>query len=394
MPDPQPQFHPEPTRAADGASLVLRWGDEGAAGIDVVGAYDSVEVEYAWLRTRGVLVDWPQRAVVEVRGPDRFDFLQRMLTQDLRPKPGEEPGASAGFVRRSFWLNKKGRIDADLRVVTLPDRHLLEVDALAASRLVETLSHYVITEDVTIAPLPDVRRMGVHGAEAPGVLGLDLTPGRAVVTRLHDVEVIAYREDATGDAGVELIVPAGEADRLSEALLHAPDSRLRRCGWFAWNIARIEGGTPVYNIDFGPESLPAETGVLHDRVSFTKGCYLGQEIVARMHARGHSKQALVSLVVERVEEGEPALALLPERGAALLAPGPDGAEPAEPAIVGAITSSCLSPMRSGEPIALGAVKQSHASPGTALLAEAGGRTLRAVVQPALPRWSRADGILR
>lgn len=379
---------------AGGPALVLRWGAEGAAGVDVVGAYEGVEVEYAWLRTRGVLVDWPQRAVVEVRGPDRFDFLQRMLTQDLRPKAGEEPGGTMGFVRRGFWLNKKGRIDADLRVVVLNDRHLLEVDALAASRLVETLSHYVITEDVTIAPAPGVRRLGLHGPEALAAAGIELAPGRAVGTRLHGVDVIAYREDATGDAGVELIVPAGDADRLGEALLGAPNSRLRRCGWHAWNIARIEGGTPIYNIDFGPESLPAETGVLHDRVSFTKGCYLGQEIVARMHARGHSKQSLVSLVVERVEEGEPALALLPERGAALLAPGPDGAEPGEPTIVGAITSSCLSPMRSGEPIALGAVKQSHASAGTALLVDAGGRTLRAVVQPALARWSRGEGILR
>src|SRR5439155_2357027 len=65
--------------------------------------------------------------------------------------------------------------------------------------------------------------------------------------------------------------------------------RLRPAGWHAFNIARIEAGTPLYNIDFGPESLPAESGVLLGRVSFTKGRYFGQEVVARMQSRGHSK---------------------------------------------------------------------------------------------------------
>ncbi len=136
------------------------------------------------------------------------------------------------------------------------------------------------------------------------------------------------RDDSAGEIGLELIVPASGARAVFELLLtaaHSPDEhqhgapssddlvsrvRLRPAGWFAYNIARLEAGTPLYNIDFGPDSLPAETGLLHSRVSFTKGCYLGQEIVARMHARGHPKHTLVPIRMQRVEvvsNADPAL---------------------------------------------------------------------------------------
>ena len=115
--------------------------------INLVGTYGELELEYAAIRKGCLLVDLPNRAVLEVTGSDRLDFLNRMLTQELRPgKAWLEPFTSVG----SFWLNRKGRIDADLRVLVLPDRILLQGDAHAAQRAIDGLSSFIITEDVTL----------------------------------------------------------------------------------------------------------------------------------------------------------------------------------------------------------------------------------------------------
>ena len=170
--------------------------------------------------------------------------------------------------------------------------------------------------------------------------------------------------------GLELIVPASEAlniytsfvERAGEHDGHgaphageaaARPARLRPIGWHAYNIARIEAGTPVYLIDFGPDSLPAQSGVLHDRVNFKKGCYLGQEIVARMHSRGHSKSQLIAIRFEPEESSrdpETGLPPQPVTGAAVLLAA------AEPMEIGTITSSTLAPMLSSSPIAFAHLK--------------------------------------
>jgi folate-binding protein YgfZ len=139
---------------------------------------------------------------------------------------------------------------------------------------------------------------------------------------------------------------------------------LRPAGWHAFNIARIEAGSPLYYIDFGPDSLPAETGVLEDRVSFKKGCYLGQEVVARMHSRGHSKQVLVGVDFDTVPDPTTGFPLQPLGGTPVhLATPVTGKD--EP--VGMVTSSTLSPMNGSRPVALVQLKQAHIAPGTALV---------------------------
>jgi len=380
FPNPLLPLH---TRAG---ALTAPYGVGPPGPIDVVQTYGDLGQEYASLRTACVLLDQPQRAVLEVTGPDRTEFLGRMLTQELK-------GITPGQVRRSFWLNRKGRIDADLRVVHLQDRTLLEVDALAAERARAGLNAYIITEDFAIRLMPS-HRLSVHGPtglallsaftntpEAPEVL---LAPGRVADLSIAGAAVWAYREDTAGVPGVELIVPAEHALAVYQALIEAGHShdgggglgsriRLVPAGWHAYNVARIEAGTPLYNLDFGPESLPAESGVLSDRVSFTKGCYLGQEIVARMHARGQSKQTVVALRFEPVEnEGT----VVPEVGAVLTTPGATDT-------AGAVTSSTLAPSLGSVAIALAQVRSASATPGTALEAHTPQGRVLGSVMPAL-----------
>ena len=108
------------------------------AGVEVAQTLGPVELEYAALRKSCVLIDQPQRGSVEISGSDRIDFLNRMLTQDLRPLSG---GAFRWL--ESFWLSRKGRIDADVRVIGLTDRVVFDLDIHSVATLIETLGAYL-----------------------------------------------------------------------------------------------------------------------------------------------------------------------------------------------------------------------------------------------------------
>jgi tRNA-modifying protein YgfZ len=387
-----------------------------ASTVLVAGAFDHVDLEYASLRKAGCcgLLDLPHRGTLVVSGADRLAFLNRMITQDVKAL-GHWRGV------RSFWLSRKGRIDADLRVLHLPamgdepERVLLDVDVHAAERTRKGLEAYVIADDVTIRDATSsLHRLALHGPGAAMVLArhstpaappltpvADLRPGEATMVMIAGQPVTVDRWDSTGDIGLELTVPSSHARAIYEALLaathagagantdlpHPPPPPLRPIGWHAYNIARIEAGTPMFMLDFGTDALPGETGeaTLHDRVSFKKGCYLGQEVVARMHALGQPKQVIVSLRITDAHgvEGQPPRQ--PDAGAPIFL------EPvaADAQAVGAISSSTTAPMLSGAPIALATVRTKQAAPGTKLrVLVDGSALLPAEVQGSLASWSR------
>ncbi|MBX3408260.1 MAG: aminomethyltransferase family protein [Phycisphaeraceae bacterium] len=404
-------------QVAEAAVLTYGPASETGEAVEVVESFGELEMEYASLRKHCVLVDQPHRGVIEVSGKDRIDFLNRMVTQELK-------SLSPFRVKRSFWLSPKGRVDCDLRIVDLPSRTLLEMDVHAVARTLESLNKYIIAEDVTLADWTDrTHRLAMHGptslellsnvaqnahgAEASGPAFDELLPDRACVVQLFGAETVVFRDDTCGETGLELVVPVSQALKVYQQLIEAGHDRshdeapseavsmsrsglgsrvrLRPAGWHALNIARIETGTPLYNIDFGTDSLPAETGVLKDRVSFTKGCYLGQEIVARMDARGHPKQVCVAVRFEHQTDPATGLPRQPVTGTPL-APASGGDA------VGIVTSSTLSPMLGSAAIALGQVKWGHHEPGVVLKAVMDGAdSLSGVVQPQLAFWSRKAG---
>lgn len=413
-------------READAA--ILQYGPEvelagkPAQGVGLVETYGELELEYAAVRKRCVVLDMPQRGTLELTGPERLEFLNRMLTQELK-------GQGAGEVRRSFWLNRKGRIDADLRVIELGDRTLLDVDVHAIRRTMEGLSSYIISEDCAITDrTADLHRLSLHGPTAAALVaavakdpasGADhvsavagLASDRAVRVSIAGHPVLLERDDATGERGLELLCPTGAVEAIYRLLLatgcdpdaadHEEGSALRRAaagpgaspgaaiglrpaGWHAYNIARIENGRPLFNLDFTTENLPAESGVIASRVSFTKGCYLGQEIVARMHSRGHPKQQLVALKVQQPAGGEGGGSIAeirqPVTGSQVYVPPGEGLQLAE--AVGAVTSSTISPMLGSCAICFAQVKFQHIGAGTELLAQTEQGLVRAVVQGAL-----------
>ncbi|MFM9995569.1 MAG: YgfZ/GcvT domain-containing protein [Phycisphaerales bacterium] len=387
------------------------WGPA-EADVLVPQAFAELELEYAAIRKTAALFDQPQRGTLVITGADRFAFLNRMVTQELK-------GFDTPFqCRRTFWLNRKGRIDADLRLIETGDGTIADVDVFAAERARAGLAAFMITEDVAIEDASETyHRLALHGPLAPRIIEAisrvkagpavgDLLPGGACVTEIAGCEVIVDRWDALGEIGLELLVRRADAENACRELLafahehegHAsptgsprPELRLRPAGWRAYNIARIEAGTPIYNIDFGPDSLPHETGVHRDRVSFTKGCYLGQEVVARMESRGHSKRTLVGVrcgppAAPEGGAGTPFDRPMPVSGSPIFASDAPDAE-----AVGVVTSATLSPMLGAAAIGFAAVKPAQAAAGTTVFVEAEGERVRARVQPSLASYARTAG---
>lgn len=386
--------------------MIAAYGPEGD-GIPVVQVHSSIEMEYAAIRKGAAILDRPQRAVIEVTGDDRIAFLNRMLTQELKDLAPFQ-------VRRSFWLSRKGRIDADLCVIERGDRVLIDLDSHALKRTLDGLGAFVIADDVVLADRGDTtHRLSLHGPGAAALLArvstpvagpavAELKPGQACTLAIGGAACTVWRDDTAGEVGLELVMPVESAAAVYGALAQPPtrdpaapdraftqsrDGRAVRAGWHAYNIARIEAGTPLYYLDFGPDSLPHETGeeTLHDRVSFKKGCYLGQEIVARMQSLGHPKQRLVGLDFPDASPGEPdARPPQPVTGSRIT----QGADPAAEA-VGAVTSSALSPMLGSRPVCFAMVKHRHTAPGATLCvhAEAVG-PMKSVVRKSIAFWKR------
>ncbi|MHC5004244.1 MAG: CAF17-like 4Fe-4S cluster assembly/insertion protein YgfZ, partial [Planctomycetota bacterium] len=351
---------------------------------EVLATLGPVETEYASIRRAAGVLDSPHRATIEVRGADARDFLDRMLTAKLADM-------AVGDVRPAFWLNRQGRIEADLLLARLDDRFLADVDVAQAGSAVAALGDFVFTEDVEVVDRSDeVHQLAVHGRLALEVVaaaadhpGWTVDDRRAATLTIAGATVPVARCDAVGQCGLLLFCPVAAAPAVVEQLLAADAAlgqgrrRVRPVGWLAWNIARIEAGTPVFNVDFGPTNLPHETGVLDDRVSFAKGCYPGQEVVARLHNLGRPKQQLVGLRIDG--DG------LPVAGAQVF----EQAEGGMGDQVGVVTSSTLSPMLGAAPIAFAMVRAASAEPGATVLVNAEGAQERATVAP-LRFWA-GDG---
>jgi folate-binding protein YgfZ len=198
-------------------------------------------------------------------------------------------------------------------------------------------------------------------------------PIGSTTVKLFDVDTIVWRDDPCGVPGYHVIVPTESARHLWMNLITQFGSSregakrlLRPVGWAAFNACRIERGRPVFGIDFdgalvmsaapgskeesGSGSLPAETGLFDRAVSITKGCYLGQEIVARMHARGQVAKRICGI---RMSDDA-----LPIAGAQIL--------DEQSNTIGVVTSSTIAPVLSNAAICLGMVKRPHFEIGSKL----------------------------
>lgn len=309
--------------------------------IEIVATFGQPTAEYAAIRTCAGLMDLPQRGVLEVTGADRLDFLNRFLTNQTYDKSMKTPMPTGSMVY-AFLLDSKGRIVADMNVVELGDRTLLETDARNIPALKKTLDRYVFSEKITFTSAK-LHVLALHGPKAAEIVADDAT--------------IKFRDDVTGVPGFFLLCPVDQAVPRWQSLAGRPG--VCPIGWAAFNAARIEAGRTLMGIDFDERFLPAETGQLQRAVSFTKGCYLGQEIVARMKSRDQVARQVVG--IRMLDDA------LPIAGAVVL--------DMQQNTVGGVTSSTVSPVLSNLAICLAVMKRPFHQTGSAVMIAAEG-TLR------------------
>jgi folate-binding protein YgfZ len=303
-------------------------------GADVAG-------EYTALCKGAALLDLGFRTVVRASGADRATFLQGMLTNEVASLA---PGTGCP----ALLLTIQGRVTADVRVAAIDDAFLLDVDVRARAAFVEALDKLIIADEVELGePAPPVALIGLDGPGAErllaGTRAAGLAPYAHAPIEVAGAGVRAQRASEVRGPGFVLHVRAADASVVWDAL--AGQGALP-CGMKALEARRVEVGVPRIGVDMDGSTLALEVPV-EEVISATKGCYLGQEVVARGTARGHVNRRLVGLRLEGPE---------PPSGAPLMR---DGRE------VGRLTSVARA-FGAGGLAALGFVRREHWEPGTDL----------------------------
>ncbi len=311
----------------------------------------TVEGQVAAARRAVLAVDTPDLVAMKVTGADRLSWLNGMLTCDLVPaKPGD---AVYGLS-----VAQKGRILSDLFVVVEKERALMLVRRGAAEGLAADFERHLMMEDAELTPAFDAfSALALHGPKASAVLeamrSAGASGGQVDVTGLGGAVAVWSRERGSDDA-----IRAA----LREAVAREGGVQGDEAGWDALRIERL---VPRFGVDFDATTYPQEAGLETRAVSFSKGCYLGQEVVCMLQLRGHVKRKLTQLVFD-------------EGGAAPL-PGAHVFDGDGGADVGHVTSAASSPTL-GKPVALAMIKYAMAEPNKVLRVD--GRPARVTETPA------------
>lgn len=298
----------------------------------LVPRYHKARESCAWFN----LEDW---AAIRVDGPDARDFLQRLSTADLRPLlPGE--------ALQTLFLRGDGRLAADAVAVCADDqRFLLVAPTVCKDELLQTLEKFHFTEKLTIVNLRSQYRVALlTGPRRAEVISL-LT--RKDATVVQDV-VAAEVQFAPAAKGLLMIIPDTAFSAVTAAAYPVVDSCDGVIGDSdLYESMRVEDGVPAYGRDVTEKTIPLEAG-MKPAISFTKGCFPGQEIVARINNLGHPANVLVGLTLPETTENLVGQALLFDSKR-----------------TGRITSAAFSPALGGM-LGLGYVKWAQREPGTVL----------------------------
>lgn len=255
-------------------------------------AYSTLDAELAALTASAGVFDLGYLTSLRITGADRVRWLNGMVTNTIKALPEWR-------WNYSFVLNPQGRIQGDANVYCAPDTLFLETDRAQMARLSAHLRHYIIMDKVELAPVADGRTMiGIAGPKAPEILGgLGATvpeEGAFAVTSLNGTEVIMVHARSPLIPRFELLLAAESLGEIWGALEHAGAAP---CGVAAMEGLRILEGTPLFGVDIQDKHLVQETAQTR-ALNFTKGCYLGQEIVERVRSRATVHRGLRQFAVE------------------------------------------------------------------------------------------------
>lgn len=327
------------------------------------------KAEYRFARESVALLDKNYRCYLEFAGPDRARYLNAILTNDIKTLR-----ANHGNV--SLFLNPQGHIQAEIEAYAMGEKIFCVSFAMIRARLMEGLEKYIIMDDVTLkdctAEYATLALEGPKAAEIVGELtGVDLATMDELEMRYAKAQSVpcqVIKRSPGGVVGAEFLVERGHAEKLWKILEEAARKNGGGpAGYTALNALRLEQGVPWFSYDFGEKQIPHEAGLQDSHISYTKGCYTGQEIVERVRSRGHANRVRVSLKFD----GKTA----PTANAAILSEGKE---------VGLVTRTGFSP-RLDATIGMGYVRREKSALNTQLNA---GENVATVIATPFPNARR------
>ena len=368
--------------AALGATMIER------DGWSVPQSYGDVLLEYAAVREGGCgVIDLSNRGRILVSGTEAVQFLNGLITNDMKT-------LAVGSWMPAAFPNVQGRLIASVRVIRLNDEgtdrnvcptFLIDTEAATHERVLKTIERFTLAGDFRVTDATSqTAQLSVQGKKASEIVRAVLGEEAASLAANQATQIAQIRTGSSSDRvtrvsattdeitdgftvirashtaedGFDLIVNSLQASDLWEALQSAG---ARPVGFDALEMLRIEAGLPRYGVDMDESNVVTETA-LDDAVSYTKGCYVGQEIIARIKYRGHVAKKLTGIVFEQAVKVE----------AGAIIKSSDDKE------AGRITSVTDSP-HLGHTIALGYLKYDYLAPGTKVKIIAGDKELLAQV---------------
>lgn len=321
--------------------------------------YGDTEAEYASVRADGAgLIDLSTRGRIRVTGSEALMFLNGLVTNDMKT------------LEENRWMpavfpNVQGRIIAAVRIVRTTDGYVIDTEATTHDRVLKAIERFILAGDFKVTDLTDSTTMlTVQGKSAKKVIEKivgeagDLDQNCVREIQWRDQSLMLMRATHTAEDGFDLMVPTENATALWDNLVEAG---ARPTGYDALVKLRIEAGVPRFGHDMDETNVVTETN-LDNAISYTKGCYVGQEIIVRIKHRGHVAKKLTGLVFDRDVAIQPATAVQSEAGVE----------------IGRITSATFSP-ELNRTIALAYIKYEFLNPGTTVKANSSAGPVSAIV---------------
>ena len=323
-------------------------------GAEIVNDYGDWPVEHAALRESAGVFDLSFRSRICLVGADRARFLHGQVTNDVKKLRAGE-GCYAAIT------TAKGKMESDLNIFALADELLLDFEPGLAEKISQRLEKFIVADDVQIVDAaPHYGLLSVQGPKAVEVIrALNLFPeiptqqlGSIKISDATLGEIHLANNPRLGTNGFDLFVPNNSLGAVADKLIAAAKQiDGRAVGWQAFETARIEAGVPRFGADMDETNIPLECGIESRAIVYNKGCYIGQEVINRIHSVGHVTRELRGL---RLTDD---LETLPQRGDKLFFNGKE---------VGYVTSAVKSSALNAN-IALGYVRRESNQIGNELM---------------------------
>jgi glycine cleavage system T protein len=333
--------------------------------------YGSATAEHRAVRRTVGLADRSYRGKLRFTGKDRVAFLQGQITNDVKQLT-QDRGLYAAL------LTIKGKMVADLELFQEGEAILMDLEPAVTEKIRAQLSRYILAADVKIEDASDkMAHLTLQGSASSDLLGklsgeaLPPFSDRSVAQKkLSGHSVMVIKTAYTGEEGYDLLLPAASASDVWSSLMQTgQEVGIRPVGFEALESLRIEAGIPRYGVDMDEDVFPVEAGLEDTAISYTKGCYTGQEPISRIKHRGQLNRHLIGFIIEGTTP--------PQKGDKVMKGEQE---------VGYITSGIVSPTLE-KSVALGYLRREMAEEGQSVTILLGEKPVPASVA-ALPFYQR------